>query len=1156
MQWKAPMSDRRIADILNIEGRFLRSAHLERDFHHSTALEGYVVTDWARSSLGRIAEGLKPRSGQRAWRITGHYGAGKSSFALLLAHLLAGREANLPPQIRKVTEFGRRPPLFLPLLVTCARQPLAVSILKSLHLAASKLDGRAVKLKLAVEIKRLVESDSEPTDDQILDLIIRFNTQLIVDSEAKGLVLILDELGKLLEFAALNPGRQDVFLLQRLAEAASRSGDEPLFVVSLLHQGFSAYADHLDQSTEREWEKIAGRFEEIVFDQPIGQIAELISSALNVSLHKIPKVQSEELKTAADQIVQLGWYGAVPPKDFSALAIRLYPVHPTVLPVLIRTFRRFGQNERSLFSFLLSNEPFGLQAFAEKRLYDGELYRLDNFYDYVRANFGYRLAVQTYRNNWNLISSMIDSFATEDDLDKKILKTVGILNLHDDDDLPINEESILCAVAAGDRTTRSRVVSALQRLRTGKRALWNRGARGLCLWPHTSVNLDKAYDDARKAVATSHGVAPFIKEFLETRPIVARRHYIQTGNLRHWNVRYCPAADLARVLDEEPTNADGVIIVPLCETAEEHRAALTCAKHPFLKQRESWLLAVPQPLNNLASLVQEARRWEWVSTNVLELNADVYARNEVARQKNAARLQLEHRIQSFISFKQFRIESSLQWFHKGRARAISGGRALLEELSKICDHLYPLAPRIQNELVNRRELSSAAAAARMRLFERMFGHASEPLLGMDPAKKPPEMSMYLSVLQNTGLHQQFGETWRIDVPNPILDAKCGVTPSLNRIKEIVQQQPDARVNVGALFEDLRRPPYGVRDGLIPLLLAAFAITHEKDVAFYKDGTFLRELNGETMLLLTKAPERFDLQFCKIQGVRAELFDKLIALLQIDRSQDREVELLDVVKHLCVFVAELPPYVRNTKKLSTTALTVRDTILSAREPATLLFADLPKACGFKPISATRAGGREATQFIETLRTALDDLRMAYPHLEERLRRQLRIAFELPGSFQAFRTNLAQRAEQILLSVTEPKLRAFCLRLIDENLPEGDWLESIGSYLALKPPSKWHDAEEDAFNSALVEGAARFHRLESIAFSQGRRKNDTAIRLAVTRANGMEHDEVVHFGADEEDRLSKLQREFEGLFAGNQRLALAAASRAIWNTLEKSERKPNG
>jgi hypothetical protein len=888
------MSEGRIADIFDIEGRFLRSAHLERDFYDSAALAGYVVTDFARSSLSRIGEGLKPNSGQRAWRITGHYGAGKSSFALLLAHLLAGREANLPPQIRSVTELGRRPPSFLPILVTCARQPLSVSILKALHLAASKVYGRATKVKLAGEIKRLVDSASEPADGQILDLITRLNTQLIVDSKAKGLVLILDELGKLLEFAGLHPGRQDVFLLQRLAELASRSGEEPIFVVSLLHQGFSAYADHLDQSTEREWEKIAGRFEEIVFDQPIGQIAELISSALSVSLQKIPKIQSEELKKAAEQIVKLGWYGVVPPKDLPGLAARLYPIHPTVLPVLIRTFRRFGQNERSLFSFLLSNEPFGLQAFAEKRVRDSQLYRLHNFYDYVRTNFGYRLAVQTYRNNWNLISSMIDSFATEDDLDKEILKTVGVLNLHDDEDLPINEESVLCAVAAGDRTTRSRVLSALQKLRTGKRALWNRGARGLCLWPHTSVNLDKAYDDARKAVAASQGVAPYIKEFLETRPIVARRHYIQTGNLRHWTVRFCSVPDLARVLDDDSTDADGVIVVPLCETVGEHRAALTCAKHTFLKKRESLLLAVPQPLNNLASLVQEARRWEWIATNVLELNADKYARNEVARQKNAARLQLEQRIRSFISFKQFRIESSLQWFHKGQTRPIAGGRDLLEELSRICDHVYPKAPRVQNELVNRRELSSAAAAARMRLIERMFDHAGEPSLGMDSAKKPPEMSMYLSVLQNTGLHQQMGDTWRIDVPNPTLDKKCGVNPSLERIKEIVQQEPDARINVATIFEALRRAPYGVRDGLTPLLLTAFAIVNEKEVAFYKDGTFLRELNAEAMLLLTKAPERFDVQFCKIQGVRAELFDKLIALLQIDRSRDREIELLDVV----------------------------------------------------------------------------------------------------------------------------------------------------------------------------------------------------------------------------------------------------------------------
>ncbi|HYJ85775.1 MAG TPA: hypothetical protein VEW46_06965, partial [Pyrinomonadaceae bacterium] len=72
-----------LADLLRTKSRFLRSANLERDFRDPDVLSGYVVTDFARSCLGRLSEGLKPTSGQRAWRVTGDYGSGKSSFALL-----------------------------------------------------------------------------------------------------------------------------------------------------------------------------------------------------------------------------------------------------------------------------------------------------------------------------------------------------------------------------------------------------------------------------------------------------------------------------------------------------------------------------------------------------------------------------------------------------------------------------------------------------------------------------------------------------------------------------------------------------------------------------------------------------------------------------------------------------------------------------------------------------------------------------------------------------------------------------------------------------------------------------------------------------------------------------------------------------------------
>ena len=125
------MPDKRIADLFAIRARFLRSANLERDFHDPAALSGYVPTEFAESCIGRIGEGLRPRSGQRAWRMTGDYGSGKSSLALVLAHTLAGHDGNFPPPLRRVANLAKRGgarPKFLPVLVTCSRNPPGASI--------------------------------------------------------------------------------------------------------------------------------------------------------------------------------------------------------------------------------------------------------------------------------------------------------------------------------------------------------------------------------------------------------------------------------------------------------------------------------------------------------------------------------------------------------------------------------------------------------------------------------------------------------------------------------------------------------------------------------------------------------------------------------------------------------------------------------------------------------------------------------------------------------------------------------------------------------------------------------------------------------------------------------------------------------------------
>lgn len=1153
------MAEVKIFQLLNIQRRYLRSTQLERDFRDPTALQGYVVTKQARQSLDRIAEGLDAKSGQRAWRITGDYGSGKSSFALLLAHLFAGRDSNLPPQIRRsldLTNLRRNAVSYLPILVTGSREALSFAVARALSTALhEQFDGRS-KLKVSERLTSAIErGPGAVTDQSTIEFILEANSELIAKGKTKGLFIIFDELGKFLEFAALHPDRQDVFFLQQLAELSTRSGREPIFTLGLLHQGFNAYADMLSQSAQKEWEKVAGRFEEILFDQPLDQVTQLIGSALNTSDRLQPRGIDSKARQAMRSVAGFGWFGAAPATtSLIEAAPGLYPLHPTLVPVLVKLFSRFGQNERSLFSFLLSSEPFGLQSFAQGRAGPDNFYLIHHLYDYAASNFGHRLSVQSYRSHWNHIESLIRSFPGQPgDIEIAVLKTVGLLNLINSPELIPTDETITLALGRqGDEPDKS-VQSAIRRLQKERHVLFWRGrAGGYCLWSHTSVNLEAAYESAGRALGHSHRVAAHITEQLDARPLVARRHYIQTGNLRHFQVEYCGIVQLESVASAAKENADGRIIIPLCETPEEQELATMFARN--FVDHPGTLIGITEPLASLSGLLLEVQRWAWVQTNTPELKDDRYAAEEVARQLSSARQTLEKQVQHYAGLKQSGSSAmSLQWYHQGKLQKISSATALLSYLSELSDDLYDHAPIVHNELINRRNLSSAAASARMRLIERMFNFSAHELLGMDSAKKPPEMSIYLSLLQGANLHVQRNGVWTLQEP-PEGDDPCHLLPGLTCLKELLESRSDSRVPVTEVLAALRRPPYGIRDGIIPILLVLTLLNHEHEIALYENGTFLSAVAKEEILRLTKAPDTFDLQFCRVQGVRRTLFDKLTTVLELN-VRSKKTEILDIVRPLCVFVAQLPEYARNTARLSLPARAARDNILAAREPGTLLFKQLPEALDLQPFGteqSSKMNQERVQEFVVCLKSALDELKTTYPNLMARIREKVLAAFDAPKSgaaLQAFREDLSRRCQDLVVNITDMDLKAFCLRLLDSRFAEVDWLESVGSYVATTPPSRWKDDDETVFTEKLEALVKKFRRVESVHFSGNKPASSaTAFRVALTARNGQEQERVVHLTAQEDQEAKNIEQKISQLLAQNDRVSITAMSRVIWRLLE--------
>ena len=118
-----------------------------------------------------------------------------------------------------------------------------------------------------------------------------------------------------------------------------------------------------------------------------------------------------------------------------------------------------------------------------------------------------------------------------------------------------------------------------------------------------------------------------------------------------------------------------------------------------------------------------------------------------------------------------------------------------------------------------------------------------------------------------------------------------------------------------------------------------------------------------------------------------------------------------------------------------------------------------------------------------------------------------------------------------------------------LAEAEWLESLGSFVCSKPPSQWTDAEEDRFCHELSVLAGNFQRVESIVSTGWQHKHGgSAIRVAITHADGSEVERVVHLAEKEEEEASRIEVDIARIFGHHDsRIGVVAASRLLSRVL---------
>jgi energy-coupling factor transporter ATP-binding protein EcfA2 len=1139
-------------DAIKVRGQFHRSVQLVRDWSEKRFHHEYLLMPTAHEIALRILQGAQEPQGIKAWSITGPYGSGKSAFALFLTGLLA-QQPSMPLQAQQLySEATFQLPPFVPVLMVGERSSIVPALLSSL---AESI--QPVNTSLAKKIKKILQTTTKISSREVIDLLEQ-SAQASKQAGVGGLLIVVDEFGKFLEHVALHPETEDLLVIQHLAETASRS-DIPIVFITILHTSFAEYLPRTSETQRTEWQKVQGRFVDVAFQEPPEQLLKLVGTAIQQQFPPVLEATYAEAITtilSSPSLHEAHRRFALP-----GLMAECMPLHPITALLLWPIFRsKLAQNERSLFSFLISKEPFGFQEFLSLSDWSPDhsfppFYQVDDLYDYITTALGTAIYIGDRAHRWAEIDHALSRIpADAPSISQAIVKVIGLVGLYGPTvGLKATKELLSLAL-----DTSEDIANTLSYLERRSILIYKRHEDAYGLWEGSDVDIDACFLEAQRHVGQGN-ITARLKQVVALRPIVTRAHYIKTGTLRYFSVGIVEGTEqsLQEALEEDRTSADGRIIYVLASRFQ--------ARQPLVKLTQKLtnngearnnliVFAFPKPIVGLEDALLEVESWRWAIENVQALQGDIVARREVKARLLYAEKGLERIIGRIFGLGGERFDPTVsEWVQGGLIRCPRSAKAFSRWLSELCDAVFHEMPNLQNELINRDRLSSAAAKARRNLLEAMLTREEEVNLGFQGT--PAEVSMYKTLLAASGFHRPRTGQWRFGEPSEEWSFVW------HQIHQFLEATHNTRRPIVELFSQLKTPPLGFRDGPLPVLLCVVLLTYRDRVALYEEGTFVAELRIEVLERLLRRPELFEIQEYVLTDHYQEVLTAIGAAvrpLQVSQGHYLASELLSIVRPLVTFVAHLPAYTKNTKKLEPPqAGAVRDVLLKAQDPYRLLFSDLPAT-----LHVSLASREDILRFKQLLEQCILGLQQAYPRLLDEIEIQLRDIFRLHGTAEEAKDQLYERASLLSGHVSERSLALFVREA--GRREHRDWREALARVVrGGLPPRQWHDADVLNFQMQLRQIARDFLRLEELVLESQRTGATQILQIGVLNGHLQEDRAVIAVYPEQESAVYSLtQRIVDALETGGNgredlrqiRLAALAqvAARYLKNQKEVEEK----
>lgn len=929
------------AEHIQINKNFQKSINLELDLNNEKKIAEYIPTPDICNIIKLYVQVCLGRNKSHAVNFFGPYGKGKSFLLLILSYLTGKEEKDdvyygLLEKIRAVDEelyqdilkMDEQNIRLLPVIVNSNYNNIEQAFLLALNEAVHRADigeiipvtvydtclniindwknngeARDILSKYCVDtwnigvtrlenelrdyspdaykkFKKLhkymtkgVEFNPLITDD-IVKIYDNVNYQL-ASKGYSGMFVIFDEFSKFLDSTSSTMG-QDLKVIQSLAELANRSGsDNPMMFWTVTHKSMGLYKS-VDKNL---FKTVEGRFTEVRFTASISDNYQIIAAAVKQDPKwNAPKEFVEQNSAFYHEIQKTRSYWKTP--EAESLFQKIFPLNPITIVALIQMSEKVAQNERTLFTFLSDTDDNSFNNFIHT--HDDGLFNVDKIYDYflngMRSQEDKEVRGIVYQTE-----SVLGNISDRDE--RAIVKALGvILIINDFKLLAPTSETLHLAVDLDKDVTESKVQNLIEAHYLRRNVINNM----ISFASANSEEIDMKIEIEMQALRKQFSLNDTLNKVNETRYLLPHRYNTQNKISRFFKVVYLTEDTFVKLtsfnLLFENQVCDGIVInllrknltmSQIKEKTKDVNDERVIVRYPSMPI-DDYFEELALRYSSLSAIIQRGGNDKVVTDEMEQLLTEM---------KDDMTALMEH---------YFNEESHCVYLGKS---ATDFNKLLSDTMNKtFTKHIV-----FNNELVNKTNVTKQ--------YQKAVDHVVDWMLNgkgkFEYSDTSPEKTICRSVIDR-------------------IDAQPEAREVVDKLKESIINSETEKCPVSELVEKCTEKPYGIRKGILPLLLAQAISELSDNVLLYFHGKEI-DVNAANIAKAVNSKANYAFGFAKGSAAQSEYVKNLLEVLGQKPTNIFRNDVKVLCEELRRFFVGLPTIIRNASDGST--LGVDDAVLA-------------------------------------------------------------------------------------------------------------------------------------------------------------------------------------------------------------------------------------